>query len=164
MADAIVVPATAPKSIGSGNVSKNPATQPPILFPNAVARNHTPIMSPTIRGGASLVTTDSPTGLRHSSPTVWSKYTPISHMGLTNTPPCAAEAAGTSSRKPRPTKNNPNVNLAGLLGSRDPSETQIQAKTGARRMRNAELSDWNQVDGNGHPSTVSRVIRSAKRL
>ena len=42
-------------------------------FENAVARNHAPITVLTMRAGESLVTIESPTGERHSSPVVWSR-------------------------------------------------------------------------------------------
>ena len=40
-------------------------------FPTEIERNQTPMVSPAIRAGASLVIALKPTGLRHSSPTVW---------------------------------------------------------------------------------------------
>ena len=42
-------------------------------LPTDVARNQTPIISPPMRAGASLVIALRPTGLRHSSPTVCSR-------------------------------------------------------------------------------------------
>ena len=52
----------------SGIVLMKPAAQPASLLPNAFDRNQTPIISPRMRTGASLVTALRPTGLRHSSP------------------------------------------------------------------------------------------------
>src|SRR5262249_40551710 len=63
------IPATPPNSVGRGRKLKNPAAKPASLFPTALARNHTPIIKPTIRIGDSLVTTLRPTGLKHISPT-----------------------------------------------------------------------------------------------
>src|SRR2546422_10997531 len=61
----------------------------------AIERNHTPIIAPTILGGASFVTMERPTGLKHSSPIVCKKYKPMSHHGLTSTPcSCAILAVG----------------------------------------------------------------------
>jgi len=68
-----VVSATAPKSRGSGRRSKNPPANPASLLPVAIERNHTPIMAPAIRRGASFVTIERPTGLIHSSPIVCRK-------------------------------------------------------------------------------------------
>ena len=59
---------TYPNSVFSGIELKNPAAQPASLLPKAFERNHTPIISPTMRSGASLVTALRPTGLMHSSP------------------------------------------------------------------------------------------------
>ena len=42
-------------------------------LPTEVARNHTPIIRPAIRTGASFVIALRPTGLRHSSPQVCSR-------------------------------------------------------------------------------------------
>src|SRR5205823_3894021 len=63
-----VTAAVTPNRVGSGVVLINPADQPASLLPRAFERKNTPIISPTTCFGASLVTTDSPTGLRHSSP------------------------------------------------------------------------------------------------
>ena len=52
----------------SGILLMNPAAHPASLFPAALDRNHTPIIRPTTRVGASFVTTESPTGLRLNSP------------------------------------------------------------------------------------------------
>ena len=68
-----VVSATVPNSVGSGSRSKNPPANPASLFPVAIDKNHTPIIEPTIRLGASFVTVERPTGLRHNSPIVWRK-------------------------------------------------------------------------------------------
>src|SRR5205807_7654529 len=99
-----VTAAVAPNKVGSGVVLMNPADQPASLFPSALERKNTPIMSPTtclgasllttdrqvvglMMGvttclGASLLTTDRPTELRHSSPSSSMKYTATSHSGL----------------------------------------------------------------------------------
>src|ERR1700693_4544188 len=71
---------------------KKPATQPAAKLPRAIEANQTPIMNPTMRAGASLVTVESPTGERHSSPTVWRRYTAVSHSGLTRPPAVREEA------------------------------------------------------------------------
>ena len=49
------------------------AISPATKFPAAEAKNHIPIMNPTILCGESLVTDDRPTGDRHNSPSVCSK-------------------------------------------------------------------------------------------
>ena len=51
-----------PKSSESGIDVKNPAVHPASLLPSAPAKNHTPIIIPTIFTGASFVNTDRPTG------------------------------------------------------------------------------------------------------
>src|SRR5215210_2279954 len=64
---------TAPKSCGSGSFSNCPATRPAIRLPSAIDMNQMPIICPTLRCGASLVTVESPTGDRQSSPQVWNR-------------------------------------------------------------------------------------------
>src|SRR5690242_6828823 len=134
--DKSITAATDPKSIGNGIVLKNPAVQPASLFPTAPERNHTPIINPRIRAGASLVTTLSPTGLRLNSPTSSIKYAHTSHHGLTRIPgpACALAPAGTRSRNAKPANRRPIANLVGLDGSLLPSRIQSQAITGASRM------------------------------
>src|SRR5206468_2955694 len=113
-----------------------------------VAKNQTPIMNPTMRGGESFVTIDSPTGLKQSSPTICRKYKPISHHGLTRAPVASkARAAGTTRRNENERKKSPIVNFSGLEGLRLPRASQIQAKTGEKRMTNSGSTDWNQLDG-----------------
>jgi len=68
IAAANVATATVPKSVGKGIVLKKPAAQPAMMSPTATDKNQTPIIKPTIRTGASLVTTLKPTGLMESSP------------------------------------------------------------------------------------------------
>src|SRR2546423_596193 len=58
----MVTAAVAPNKVGSGVVLMKPADQPASLLPRAFERKNTPIMRPTIRAGASFVTTDRPTG------------------------------------------------------------------------------------------------------
>ncbi len=55
-------------------------------LPTEVARNHTPIINPPIRAGASTVMALRPTGLSTSSPMVCRKYVAVSHIGLASTP------------------------------------------------------------------------------
>src|SRR5260370_42268399 len=112
-----------------------------------VDRNHTPIISPATRAGASLVKALKPTGLRHSSPMVCSKYTNQSQSELTCTPDCARRDAATITTNPSPTKMSPQENFAGLDGSLGPSRTQSQANTGASAIMKIELTDWNQLAG-----------------
>src|SRR5262245_29418339 len=52
-----VTPAIQPNSTGSGTVSLRPAANPASLLPAPIDRNQTPIIRPTTRCGASLVTT-----------------------------------------------------------------------------------------------------------
>src|SRR5262249_38413546 len=129
-------------------------------------RNQTPIISPRIRAGASLVTTLRPTGLTQSSPSSETKYVAISHHGLTRTPAalCAVAPAGTRIRKARPMNSTPIANFAGTGGSRDPRRIHSHANAGASRITKIGGTDWNQDDGNDAPNMSRRVYRSAKRL
>src|SRR5438105_1159833 len=134
-----VTAAVTPNSVGSGVVLMNPADQPASLLPRAFERKNTPIMSPTIRAGASLVTTDSPTGQRHTSPSSSMKYAPTSHSGLTFNPACAAAPAGISSTKARPTNISASANFAGDNACLGPSLTHTHANSGDKMITNA---DW----------------------
>src|SRR5262245_17049110 len=155
-AAANAIPATQPNSVGSGIELKKPAANPASLFPTALARNHTPIIKPTIRIGASLVTTLRPTGLKHISPTTCKKYDVASHNAPTRIPwACAIIPAGTITINARPTKKSPNANFAGLEGLRGPRLNQSQAKTGARIKTRIAGTDWNHDAGNAVPKTVS---------
>ena len=59
-----------PGFLSSASRLKSPAISPAIKLPSEAARNHVPIICPTKRFGASLVTELNPTGLRQSSPIV----------------------------------------------------------------------------------------------
>src|SRR5690349_4392063 len=101
-------------------------------------------MKPTILGGDSFVTIESPTGLRQSSPTICRKYKPTSHHGLTRWPLASkAFAAGTIIRNDIERQNKPNVNFAGLDGLRRPIASQIIAKIGEKMMTKSGSTDWN---------------------
>src|SRR3954462_13811510 len=133
---------TYPNSVFNGIALKKPAAQPASLLPNAFERNHTPIISPTIRSGASLVTALRPTGLTHSSPSSEMKYDTISHHGLTLMPALLAIApAGMSTANDSPIIRRPHANFAGTDGSCRPSRSHIQPKTGARRMTKIGCTD-----------------------
>src|SRR6202008_3880352 len=69
-------------------------------------------------------------------------------------------------RKPTPARKRPSENLAGLERSfpRRPMATQSAAKTGASRMMEAELMDWNQVAGTSKEPIWRWVKSLAKRL
>ena len=75
------LPYTPTVSIGGGMVAPSPPSLTPVILAmpaatrceNAVARNHAPMIVLTTRTGASLVTSDSPTGERQSSPVVCSR-------------------------------------------------------------------------------------------
>jgi hypothetical protein len=47
--------------------------RPPMKLPSEIERKYTPSIMLTMRGGASLLTVESPTGERHSSPIVWQR-------------------------------------------------------------------------------------------
>src|SRR5262245_56626938 len=99
---------------------KLPAISPPKKLPKEIARNHTPIIRPPIRCGASLVVVLRPTGLKQSSPTVWQKSTPTSHHGPTLSALPNSSEAITNNTAPNPTNTRPNENFAGLDGWRSP--------------------------------------------
>src|SRR5258707_5024801 len=109
--------------------------------------NQTPIIRPTTRAGASLVMALKPTGLRHSSQTVWSKYVAHSHRALTWMPVAARIAPTISTTYPRPTNINPRENFAGVDGFFGPKRSQTQPSTGASVMMNSEFTAWNQLAG-----------------
>src|SRR5216684_8972168 len=92
------------------------------------------------------------------------RYVAMSHIGLTSAPDALACPAGTSMANPNPTPMSPAENLTGLDGSREPSPTHNQAKTGANVMMKSAFADWNQLLGKFHPRIEFRVARSAKRL
>src|SRR5262245_7839102 len=103
------------------------------------------MMSETIRVGASFVMALRPIGLMESSPHVCRRYVADSHSTLTFTPVAAMLAAGTRMTKPRPAPTRPSANFVGTLGSMFFILIQSHAKIGAKRMMNAEFSDWNQL-------------------
>ena len=113
------------------------ADQPASQLPAAFERKKMPSMRLTKRTGASFVTTERPTGLKHSSPSSWMKYAPTSQRGDTLTPVCALTPAGMSSTNANPTNTSASANFAGLEGWRWPSRIQSQAKSGDSRITNA---------------------------
>src|SRR5262245_32371602 len=125
---------------------------------------NTPIITPPNRAGASFVIADNPTGLKHSSPMVCSRYVRISHIGLTLIPASADTAGGTSIKKPKPTNSSPSANFAATLGSRGPIFIHNIENSGASAISQIELTDWNQLDGNAIPRTKFRVFSSANRF
>src|SRR6188474_395116 len=133
-------------------------------LPTDAPRNHTPIIEPTTRAGASFVMELRPTGLRHSSAKVCTRYTITSHIGVTRAPPAANSAAGTRRRKPRPTPTSPIENFTGADGCFAPSLSHSHANIGAKMMMNSAFTDWNQLLGKSNPRNVLRVLRSAKRF
>src|SRR5215471_5998970 len=141
--------ATAPNSRDSGIELKNPAVHPASLLPSELDKKNTPIMRLTMRFGASLVTADRPTGLRHSSPHSSMKYAATSHSGLTLIPAalCAMAPAGTSSRNAIPANSSASTNFDGTDGWRGPSFTQIHANTGDNRITNSACTDTYHEDG-----------------
>ena len=54
--------------------------------------------------------------------------------------------------------------MAGLDGSRRPSETHSQANTGAKSTTKTGSTDWYQLEGNSYPSTTLSVFWSANRV
>src|SRR5438094_8347110 len=151
--------ATSANSVRSGTVLKNPAAHPESLFPNAFDRIQTPIITPTMRGGDSLVTALRPTGYRHSSPSSEMPYATTSHHGLTRTPGarCAMAPAGTSTRNDMPMNTTPSAIFAGTDGSCLPRGTHIHANTGASIITKIGWTDWNHEEGNEKPNTTRRV-------
>src|SRR5580658_7013184 len=101
-----------------------------------IETNHTPIISPATRTGASFVIALNPTGLRHSSPIVCNRYVAFSHHMDTSTPPDARTAPAAITANPSPPNSSPNVNFDGLDGSRRPICNHIHANTGASATTN----------------------------
>ena len=75
----------------------------------------------------------SPTGLRHSSPTVWKKYVATSHC-MPTLPSASDIDAHAMTRNPTPSRTRPRPNLTAIDGFRAPSATQIMPTIGASRM------------------------------
>src|SRR3954454_7166429 len=137
-------------------------SRPVIESPAVTARNQTPIICEAYFAGAIFVVTDRPTGERHSSPTVWMKERPSSHIGLT-TVPFAAMAIGTRKKKNEtPARTRPIANFTMVPGSLPLrfSHTHSQAKTGASAMMNSGFSDWYQEVGKSKPSSEPAVFWS----
>lgn len=67
-----------PVSDSAGIAIKVPMI-PAKYCPKALAKNHIPIIKPTILGGDNLVIADKPMGDRHNSPVVMKKY-PIANQ------------------------------------------------------------------------------------
>src|SRR5687768_14152762 len=69
--------------------------------------------------------------------------------------------------KPTPFSARPSANFEGLERSppgRRESASHVAAATGANRITNAELIDWNQVVGTSKPPICRSVKSRAKRL
>ena len=99
----------------------------------AAPMNQVPIICPTRRPGASLVMLLRPTGLRHSSPTVWKKYVATSHC-MPTFPSTSDIDAHAITTNPVASSSRPRPNLVAIPGLRSPSLTQIMPTTGASRM------------------------------
>src|ERR1035437_4464227 len=72
-AAAMLKTATEPNRVGSGMELYIDAALPASQLPMLVERNQMPMMNPAARAGASFVMALKPTGLRHTSPSVWSR-------------------------------------------------------------------------------------------
>src|SRR5580692_6445715 len=94
--------------------------------------NHSPIIIPARRAGASLVIALRPTGLRHISATVCTKYVPVNHPGEPCPPRMATLAGGIKIANAIPLNTIDQANFVGLDGSRLPKAIQSHANTGAR--------------------------------
>src|ERR1039458_7405373 len=86
-AAAMLKTATDPNRLGTGMELYIDAAFPASQLPMLVERNQIPMMNPPARAGASLVMALNPTGLRHNSPSVCSRYVPTSQYGPTLQPP-----------------------------------------------------------------------------
>src|SRR5690606_30979893 len=75
----------------------------------AIARYHIPNMKAIIRAGTSLLTYESPSGERHSSPRVWNRYARISQIMLTLAPSAMSLDPKASRPKPNPKRINPKL-------------------------------------------------------
>src|SRR2546430_393577 len=128
----------------------------------AVATNQRPMKSDTYFTGATLVTMESPTGERQSSPQVCTTYAATNQNGLTSAPPSLRWAPITMKMKPAPTSSMANAILMGVLGSRPRRASAVQsaAKKGAKIRMASEFTDWNQEAGNVK-LPIRRSVRSA---
>ena len=110
-----------------------------------------------MRTGDSLVTIDSPTGDRHSSPRVWKKKAPTSHIIEALPAAFCSSTAPIMHTKPMPRAIRPKANLTGELGSRLSMRVHRPASSGESRMMNSGLSDWNQAAGTSKPISMRSV-------
>src|ERR1700685_2869272 len=101
------------------------------------------------RTGATLVTYDSPTGDRHSSPSVWNVYAANSQIGLTSTPVSARLPPRTMNTNPTPSRKSPATILSAVEGSRRrrPRALHMAAKMGANTRIAKGFTDWYQLEG-----------------
>src|SRR6185437_8054155 len=92
-----------------------------------------PIICPASFRGASFVTELNPTGLKHNSPNVCSKYVKVSQPAEALFPDTTINAAPIITAKPAARNKRPSANFKGIDGSRflRASQTQSHAKTGA---------------------------------
>ena len=85
----------------------SPATNPANKFPNDVARNQMPIIWPTSLRVASFVTELKPTGLKQSSPNVWTRQVVMSQVGKVLFPTATTFAAPAITTKPVASSSKP---------------------------------------------------------
>ena len=106
--------------------------------------NHAPIMNDTMRAGASLVTIDSPTGDRQSSPIVCQKYAPTIHQSAArpDSPASAWFTPWSMKTKPSASRIKPKHILIGAGGSSflRASLVQNHANSGAKMKMIAGLT------------------------
>ena len=145
----------------AASCSMKPAAHPASLLPNAFDRNQTPIISPTMRAGDSLVTALRPTGLQAQLAELGDAVaTTISHNGLTRMPPpaCAIAPGGHEHQERQAHEQERRARTwSGTDGSRGPSRIHSHAKTGASRITKIGCTDWNHDEGNEKPKSSSRV-------
>ena len=130
-------------------------------MPSALAQNHSPIICPRILSGASSVMVASPIGLRHSSPSVSIRILPTSHIGDTPAPPLLSTFCAASIIRPETTGGAQDTDHE--LGDAARAHViarqrrQAQLNTGASRMMNRALIDWNHTAGISKSPTMRLV-------
>src|SRR5512143_4104122 len=118
-----------------------------------------PMSIETMRAGASLVTSERPTGDKKSSPMVRIHTQAVSHHMLTiccSPETCAAKIMMT---KELPRSRHPIAILAMLEGSlpRLACQDQKLLRSGVKKIIMAGLKAWNQEAGISHPKTCRFV-------
>src|SRR5690606_18412508 len=129
----------------------------PMIFAIAEEANHNPKINPTNFLGDNLLTQDSPTGDKQSSPVVWKKYAAINQIILTDAvaAPCGISLLPyAKTTKPIPKRKRPMANFTGPDGFH--TFSQILLNTAAKVIIKNEFKIWNQEA----TTSVSKAVNS----